>query len=334
MVEFLYHFNDHPDSVTYHFINSNPFDLRTHNVELRHKGYDHVSATYSVLDYFPGHYSNIGKDAFQMKNPIWKVCEKNNTKDIFLVMYCEPNAYTKLCEQSYKCIQDYETHTNLKKITWCKQIGGYINGSLSGGSKLFIHQIIMNCFGNGKGTGIVSVDHKDQDPLNNQLSNLHVATREMQEQNTTGIKLGTKKNRQHNARPLPDGIDQSMLKKYVVYYFEWLNKEKTNSREFFKVEHPGFTWISSKSGKVSIMDKLNAANQVAESGMVPVSDKILPKYVHLKTMRDKPHLVFERRNEGVRMTVAMSMDDDYNLAEELQMLNEKVKKKYIGYSVL
>jgi hypothetical protein len=73
---------------------------------------------------------------------------------------------------------------------------------------------------------------------------------------------------------------------------------------------------------------------VAESGVVPAKNDILPKYVHLKTMRDKPHLVFERRNEGVRMTVVMSMDNDYDLAEELQILNEKVKKKYVGYSVL
>ena len=68
-----------------------------------------------------------------------------------------------------------------------------------------------------------------------------------------------------------DGITQDMLEKYVVYYKECYNKEKDKWREFFKVEkHPKLDkiWIGSKSNKVSILDKLYAANKVAVTGSV------------------------------------------------------------------
>lgn len=40
-----------------------------------------------------------------------------------------------------------------------------------------MHQIIMNCYGNGKGTKQISVDNIDQNPLNNCYSNLRIANR-------------------------------------------------------------------------------------------------------------------------------------------------------------
>ena len=56
-----------------------------------------------------------------------------------------------------------------------------------------------------------------------------------------------------------------MMKKYVVYYHEWLNVEKSKSREFFKIEkHPKLNkiWIGTKSNKISISDKLLQANNM------------------------------------------------------------------------
>lgn len=41
-------------------------------------------------------------------------------------------------------------------------------------SGLHIHQIITGCYGNGKGTKTISVDHIDQDPLNNTWENLRI----------------------------------------------------------------------------------------------------------------------------------------------------------------
>ena len=97
----------------------------------------------------------------------------------------------------------------------------------------------MNFYGNGKGTKNESVDHIDQDPLNNCFDNLRIATRSDQEQNSKGIKNGTKRERKQNAKELPEGITQDMMRKYVVYYKECYNREKDLHREFFKIEkHP------------------------------------------------------------------------------------------------
>jgi hypothetical protein len=177
-------------------------------------------------------------------------------------MYCEKNTICKLCPISYQKILDYEYKNNIK-ITWFKTVNGYIAGN----NKLFIHQIIKECYGNGKGTKFISVDHIDQDPLNNSWENLRIATRKEQEQNSKGIKDGAKRERKHNAKDLPEEIEQNMMKKYVVYYHEWLNKDRTKSREFFKVEkHPKLDkpWITTKSGNMTIQEKLREANKVVE----------------------------------------------------------------------
>lgn len=57
------------------------------------------------------------------------------------------------------------------------------------------------------------------------------------------------------------------MKKYVVYYHEYLNIEKTKSREYFKVEkHPKLEkiWIGTKSNKITILDKLTQANKIID----------------------------------------------------------------------
>ena len=76
-----------------------------------------------------------------------------------------------------------------------------------------------------------------------------------------------KRARKCTAKTLPSGLKQNMMKKYVVYYHEYLNLEKTRSREFFKIEkHPKLKkiWIGTKSNKVSLQEKLKQANKIVE----------------------------------------------------------------------
>ena len=202
-------------------------------------------------------------------------------------------------------------------------------------NNLYIHQIITGCYGNGQGTSTVSVDHIDQDPLNNTWENLRIATRKEQEQNSKGIKPGTKRERKHNAQNLPDGITHEMIKKYVVYYKDYADKEKTQIREYFRVEsHPKLNklWSTTKSCKVTIQEKLMQANKVVddlENDIYPekeVSD--LPKYVSIIVSRGKPHLVFEKRIDDKRLNIKMVLPEEYDLQEQLEKLNEKIKEKY------
>ncbi len=57
------------------------------------------------------------------------------------------------------------------------------------------------------------------------------------------------------------------MAKYVCYYHEFLNKEETRSREYFKIEkHPKLNkiWLGTKSNNVTIQEKLNQINKIVQ----------------------------------------------------------------------
>ena len=257
---FLYNFKE--NNVNYIFKNNNPFDLRRKNVEFYHIYHKEIINNYNVIEYISGHYSKNGVEPYHMKNPIWKI--DDNGKE-YLLMYCEKNTIIKLCQKSLDKIKEFENnHNEGKKITFHKHLNGYI---LSSNKSLFIHQIITGCYGNGKGTKNISVDHIDRNPLNNTCENLRIATREQQEQNSKGISQGTKRARKTSAKPLPDGITHDIMRKYVVFYQDYADKEKKRLRQYFKIEkHPKLDkiWIGCKSTTVSIEEKLNQINKIVE----------------------------------------------------------------------
>jgi len=326
-LDFIFNYNQ--ETVYYVFKNGNQNDLRKCNVEIYHYYHKKIIETYNVIEYIKGHYLPMGQDANVMKNPIWRINE--NGKE-YLLMYCEKDTICKLCCESYQKIINFE---NNKKITWFKLQNGYIMGS----NNLFIHQVITGCYGNGKGTKNISVDHIDRNPLNNALENLRISSQKEQQNNTKGVVDGTKKERS-SKKDLPEGITYEMLKKYVYYNRELYNKEKTKEREFFRVEHPKLDkhWCTTKSTKISIQEKLAQANKVVddlENDIYPVKNVTnLPKYVSLIINRDKPHFVFEKRVEGKRLGLKMVLPEEYDLEEQICLLNEKIKKKYNGESVL
>jgi hypothetical protein len=154
------------------------------------------------------------------------------------------------------------------------------------------------------------------------------------------ISRNDKRERKKTAQTLPPGITQTMMKKYVVYYREmtYLKNGKSQPREYFKVEsHPKLPkpWVSSKSIKIPLLEKLNDANQVV-AGLENTADpveaedqdqdqdqdqdpihrihqkwiKYLPKYTRLRVNRPKKDnstiisLVYDRKDtsNGFRWT--------------------------------
>ena len=324
--EFIYTFDE--INVDYIFKNGNTFDLRRSNVDIFHKYHKNIIQKYNVLSYQHGHISKNGKDASIMKNPIWKI--KENDKE-YILMYCETDTICKLCPKSYQKILDFEK--NHKKCSFYKHSNGYIS---THSGNLYIHQVITGCYGNGRGTKNISVDHIDQDPLNNTYDNLRIANRKEQEQNSKGIKEGTKRARKKSAQPLPVGITEYMLKKYVTYYKECYNKENNLYREFFRVEkHPKLDkdMCSSKSEKISTLEKLAQANKIVddlENDIYPDDvEKVLPTGVSNKDYRGKPHLTFDRRApDGTRQSVRMVLPTEYEIEEQINILREKIIVKY------
>ena len=340
ILEHLYHFN-YTDNI-YSFKNNNKFDLRRENVVCYPKIYDEILNKYNIIEYIQGHYSTLGQQAYKIKNCLWKI--KENERE-FLLMYCEQNTLCKLCPESYKKILDFEIKNNCnKKMTWYKASNGYIQTHTAYKSEeqkcYYIHQIITGCYGNGKGTKNISVDHIDRNPLNNTFENLRVVSQNEQQTNSKGILPGTQRERS-SKKDLPDGITYQMFKKYVYYNREFYNKEKTKEREFFRVEHPKLDkpWATTKSEKVSILEKLTQANKVVddlENDIYPKKDEeILPKYVSLVVTREKPHLVYEKRIvDGKRLNIKMVLPEEYDLHDQLVILNEKIKEKYEGECIL
>jgi hypothetical protein len=149
-----------------------------------------------------------------------------------------------------------------------------------------------------------------------------------------------KRERKQTAQLLPPGITHNMMKKFVVYYREmtYLKNGKQQIREYFKVEsHPRLNkpWVSSKSMKISLIEKLNDANQyvvsldtdtdkdkeqsVAAAAVPACGDsagsiaerwsKTLPKYTMLRMGRHSPTatiltFVYDRKDNinGFRWT--------------------------------
>jgi len=170
----------------------------------------------------------------------------------------------------------------------------------------------------------------------------------MEENESTIVVKNDKRERKHTAQTLPPGITQNMMKKYVVYYREMikLKSGKQVMRDYFKVEsHPKLSkpWVTSKSTKITILEKLNDANQfvtdlesanngdnlVANDADVIADDmlddafidtantickrwaKYIPKYTMLRVIRETPNiiylvLVFDRKDNtnGIRRTGA------------------------------
>ena len=180
-----------------------------------------------------------------------------------------------------------------------------------------------------------------------------------------------KRERKHTAQMLPPGITHNMMKKFVVYYREmmYLKNGKQQPREYFKVEsHPRLKkpWVSSKSVKISIIEKLNDANQVVEdleeldsndSAAAPEdlatilerTSKQLPKYTMLRIVKDTPGLitlalVYDRKDNsnGFRWTcsytfsviavdISISLNNN-NIEAQISLgidkLREKLQEKY------
>ena len=312
--------------------------------------HDYITKKYAssfvTATFKPGHTKTQGRAANQMKNPIWEITNTQTGEVTDIVMYCEPNQYCQLCPASYQKILEYEaTHNKGEKMTWYRTQNGYISCH---SNNVFIHQVIMDTWGQGNYTANTNVvAHLDRNPLNNRYDNLQIARlQEHQKYNSTASGEDEKRERKYNAKELPLGLTQNMMKRYVTYNHEWLNKEHTRSREYFKVEHPKLekSWVTSKSEKVPLLQKLEHANQVVsdlEKGIFPDSTasaassaaapvRALPKYISIVVKREKPHLVYERKRpeDGVREEMRMVLPANYILKDEIVKLREKVQAKY------
>ena len=215
--------------------------------------------------------------------------------------------------------------------------------------RFMIHQVITRCFGNGKGTGNISVDHLNRIKSDNTFDNLSLASVEQQNNNAKGVIKGTKRERQYIARTLPEGMSHEMMPKYITYEEEtYKTKTGSSTRNFFRVTFPDphnrgkfIEQTSSKSNTVLWQDKLEQAKQILhnlETGEEDVNkgvtgkkrsnDLNLPKFVTIckKSGRNTSSLIYRDKIKGITASIVLP-NTEYIMVEELNKLLTVVQKK-------
>lgn len=273
---------------------------------------------YEVVKSFDGHTGTIGRSSGKKNiNHYYIVTDKNNQE--FILLYVGKELYTLIDKSKI----DYLKENN---NTWFICQNGYVASNFDG-HQLYLHQFLLNYFGNGKGQ--MSIDHINRNKLDNRIENLRVVNSSIQNSNMD------KKKRSKTAQPLPPGITQESIPKYVHYYSETMHKGtlKECRRDFFKIEHPSLEKpiSTSKSTKVSIFQKLQQATQLISEitqGTYQPPTKQLPTYVQLKKIKEKSYLIFDKREGSQRLNLKMVLPESYQLEEQIKVFSDKIINKY------
>lgn len=217
-----------------------------------------------VIKYFKGHSRTIGKSAGVELNSYALVKKENidspEDEEIFYAIHCNPSQIAFFSVEDKDKIIFRNKQENIRE-TWffCAHIG-YIACS----RKIYMHQLVMNWIGKGKGQD--SVDHINyQNKCDNRRCNLRNVSQSIQNENRG------KKNRNSNAiKQIPDEVldyleqktGERKLPKFVEYYKD--EKDGRIIKEYFTIsgnhhffKHLSLCTVKTTQGKKkSILEKI------------------------------------------------------------------------------
>lgn len=293
----------------------------------RNKLEEKINEVYDIVSFDEGHCSTQGTKANQLLNPIWTVMERLNIANIYNIMYTANDQFVKF---SLEDIDLMKTNDN-KLLTWNVGENGYAFTNTEQ-KHTYMHRIILQHHQPNNDPKL-SVDHINRDKLDNRRENLRWATQSLQNSNQD------KRARKHNAQELPKELENIQLPKYAYYAKEIYNKETGATREFFRIEkHPNLEskcWSSSKSSKISILDKLeetkkklyeldnDVQEEVSEEFVLPIGVRI-----NENKARNNRELILDWRTEKLRYNLKMVYNENISLKDNFNIFKAKIKKKY------
>lgn len=319
------------------FKNNNVNDYRRDNLSItvdeRFNSTAKPPQGYTVLKEGEPYKVTEGKFAGQYRNMYWKVSDSNN--ETYYCIHIKDDIYTKVSKRDIDKVLSYED----SRPSWYIGANGYVASTIrsNGNTKyIYLHQLIMDVHNDDLTSLERTVDHINQDKLDNRRTNLRLVDMSVQNSNRG------KAERRSDACDLPDNITQKDLPKHVVYRKEYMDKEKTKYREFFYIcNHPKLdkTWETSKSSNVTIQDKLKQAklklqlldNQITEkeyNTQMGLDQKLdMPKYISFDIENKRFNL--DMRKDGERRSLRYTMQSN-NIQDELTKCINDINKKYPG----
>ncbi len=303
-------------------INNNNFTSEMNNLTVLEEG--------TPLTIKLGHYSG------ETRNMYWKVKDKK-TKETYYIMNVmgenKNELFTKIS------LEDIDKVLNFKDIRPCWFLihNGYVSTTIKR-KHTYLHQLIMDVHDKDLSDMKETVDHINNNKLDNRKENLRLVDMSIQNANRP------KAERRKDACNLPEGLVQKDLPKYVSYRKEILDKETGKTREFFVVDsHPKLEspWETTKSNKVDIHKKLELAKlklQELEGKINPdvlkkeqgLDKKVdLPIGIRLIESNDKLQFSFDYRDtkNNIRYNSKMVLKSN-DLQKELDNFIDIINKKY------
>lgn len=197
-----------------------------------------------------------GKSAGELTNVVWVVTNKE--REEFCAMYCHHG------EGSCMTIFDKDDYNKVMSVdgrcrSWYRGKNGYITTRIKTGVR-YLHQQIMNHYGNGRGKA--SVDHINKNMLDNRRINLRITTQSEQNRNRGKV------TRHKNAKKLPEEADRLQKEGKVPTHIYPKGDPQYRAdgslsyvKWYYVIDHPKRKGImKSKMGKnVSFTEKLEDA---------------------------------------------------------------------------